>query len=213
MSTRYDRPYGPTTPGAETGVPVALNVAARSSPPEGPLPVTQVITGTGETLILAVLNVAEALLAVMPPDTANEQTLFDVVASGIISTEADGNLTLKLYEGGAIASGNLLKSSGTVAQNGGTSSVPVVRAFYIIAQLIYNSVSGELDGAVEFYINRTIVAKATLANFVTGFLNAGNPNANPATVANLPEFCFTLTSSGAGGGTPTTINVQKFSCG
>lgn len=213
MSTRWDRPYGPNTPGAETGTPVALNVAARSSPPEGPLPATQTIVGTSETLILAVLNVSAALQAAMPPDTANEQTIFDVVASGYISTTGDGNLTLKLYEGVAIASGNLLKSSGTVAQNGGTPTVPVVRAYWIIGKLVYNSVSGALEGTVEFYLNRTLVAQATLANFVVGFLNAGNPNANPPTVANLPVFCFSLTSAAAGSGTPTIINTQKFNCG
>lgn len=173
----------------------------------GPLPATLVLVGTAETLVPSPLNPAVPLTIQLQPDTAIEQTIFNVIASGLITTTSTSNITIKLYEGAAIASGNLLKSSGTVAQN------TLIASWLVKAELMFDSVSGNLVGTVKFYINETLVAEATLANFVTGFLNQGNPSANPPTVANLPEFCLSFTSSGGASGTPTTVNVQKFSCG
>lgn len=200
----WDRPYGPTSGGASVANQSPINVPAALA---GPLPALQSIVSTAETLILNPENLATALVCQIEPNTQIEQTLFDVVMSGYIKTTASGTITLTLYEGSAIVSSNLLKASSAVTQNSATSS------FLIHAQLQFDSVSGVLVGAVEFYINRTIVAKATLANFVGTFLNQGNPSANPPTVANLPLFCATITSSGATSGTPTTINVPKFNCG
>lgn len=199
-----DRPYGPTSGGASVANATPINVPAALA---GPLPALQSIVSNAETLILNPENLAVALSCQVKPDTAIEQTLFDTVMSGYIKTTAAGNITLNLYEGAVIAAGNLLKSSGAIAQASTTAS------FAIHAQLMFDSVSGVLSGTVDFYINKNFVAKATLANFVGGFLNQGNPSANPPTVANLPLFCATITSSGATAGTPTTINVQKFSCG
>lgn len=204
MSTLWDLPNSPVNAAASVANQTGMNAQAALP---GPLPVKQSLTSTAETLIASALNAAVALTTALGPDTAIEQTIFNFVASGIITTTASGTLTINLYEGAAIASGNLLKSSGAVTQNSATA------AFYIKAELIFDSVTGTLAGSVKFYINKTIVAEATLANFVTGFLNQGNPSANPPTLANLPLFSISVTSSGAAGGTPTTVNVQKFSCG
>ena len=78
-----------------------------------------------------------------------------------------------------------------------------------------DSVSGTLVGTIDFYVNETIVASVTLSHFLTGFLNQGNPSANPPTVSNLPQFVLTFTSSGATGtaNANTFVNVQKFSVG
>ena len=122
---------------------------------------------------------------------------------------ASGNVTIKLYEGSSetIGSNTLLGSSGAIAQASLTES------FWVHARLIFDSVSGILAGDIEFYVNKTKVASVTLSNFPTGFLNQGNPSANPPTVAVLPTFTLTFTSSGAAGGTLTTVNIQKFSVG
>lgn len=204
MSTLWDRPFGPTSGGATVANQTPINVPAALA---GPLPALQSVVSTAETLILNPENLAVSLSCQVEPNTSIEQTRFNVVASGYIKTTASGTVTLNVYEGATIVSGNLLKSSGAITQNSATS------AFWLIGDLIYDSVSGVLAGTVGFYINRTLVATATLANFVGTFLNQGNPSANPPTVANLPLFCLSITSSGATSGTPTTINVQKFSCG
>ena len=57
---------------------------------------------------------------------------------------------------------------------------------------------------MEFYINKTVVAAATLANFVTGVNDANDP---------VLTFCLSLTSSGATTANPTSITVQAFCAG
>jgi hypothetical protein len=173
----------------------------------GVLPALLSLIATAETLIPSQPNNAVPLSIQVPPDTQIEQTVFDLWASGYAKTTASGTLTFKLYEGAAIAGGNLLGSSGAITQNSATAS------WWIHCRLIFDSVSGVLAGDIEFYVNKTKVASVTLSNFVGGFLNAGNPSANPPTNAVLPEFVISVASSGAGSGTPTTINVEKFSCG
>ena len=192
-----DRPYGPSS-----GNPSGLSVIAQDVQGEGPgpLPALQVISSTAETLIVNPANTALVLTVQIPPNTELEQTLFDLIASGYIKTTNTTNITLKLYSGAAIVSGNLLKSSGAIAQN------TLTLAFYVKGNLIYDSVSGILAGTVKFYLAETLVAEATLANFVTGINNAANPGP-------VAEFCLSITSSAATALLPTTINVQKFSAG
>lgn len=205
-----DRPFGPTTQAASVANQVPLNTQSTSGQAlAGVLPVLLSLVATAETIIPSNPNSAAPLLISVQPDTQLEQTVFDLFASGYAKTTASGTLTFKLYEGTSdtIGSNTLLGSSGAVTQNSATA------AWWIHARLIFDSVSGTLAGDVEFYVNKTKVASVTLSNFPTGFLNQGNPSANPPTVSNLPSFVITVASSGAGGGTPTTVNVQKFSCG
>lgn len=202
------RPFGPVTPAANSATMPALNQQAYpQNPPSGPLPVLQTIIATVETLIASAFNAATALSCPAGPDTALEQNVFDFWASGYIKTTASGTVTLKVYEGTAIASGNLLGSSGAITQNTATAT------WWAHARLIFDSVSGVLAGDIEFYVNKTRVAVVTLSNFVGGFNNTGNQSATPPVAAVLPQFCMSITSSGAASGTPTTINVQNFSCG
>jgi hypothetical protein len=182
--------------------------------PTGPLPATLNLISSTETLVPSV-NVATVPLSVAcHPDTGLEQTPFELYASGIITTGSSTNLTLKLYQGLTITSGNLMGSSGAIAQNG-TTSARVTASWYVHAIFMIDSVSGTLVGKIDFYVNETIVAAVTLSNFNTGFINAGNPSANPATVSKLPQFVLSVTSSGATGTTNanTFVNVQKFSVG
>jgi hypothetical protein len=208
-----DRPWGPvvangtSTAASQTG----LNTIAQAV---GPLPATLTLTSATETLVPNPGQPTIPLSIAVHPDEQYEQCVFDLFASGIVTTGTTTNLTIKLYEGAAISSGNLLGSSGAIAQNG-TTGARVTAAWWAHARLIYDSISGTLSGDIEFYVNKTKVASVTLSNFVTGFLNVGNPSANPPTVSNLPTFTLSFTSSGATAATNagTFVNVQKFTCG
>jgi hypothetical protein len=202
----FGTPFGPTIPAASVANQTGMNVQASLA---GPLPVLTSLVGTAETLILNALLTGQPLTCQLMPNDNYEQAVFDLVASGYTKTTASGTITFKLYEGASatIGSNTLLGSSGAITQNSATA------AWFAHARLIFDSQSGTLAGDIEFYVNKIKVASVTLSNFPTGFLNSGNPSANPATVANLPIFTITAASSGAGSGTPTTVNVQKFSCG
>ena len=196
MASLWDRPFAPPVSGAASVAnQPAMNTSAANP---GPLPALQAVTTTAETLIANALNPAVSMQIFLPPDRQYEQTLFNVIASGYIKTTANGTVTLKVYEGAAIAAGNLLGSSGAITQNSAAA------AFFWKADLMYDSVTGTLVGTIQFYLNKTLVATVTLSNFVTGINNVNNPVLN---------FCYTITSTGAAAGTPTSINTQKFSCG
>lgn len=197
--------WGPVSRGAVVP-PVALNTQATASGQQtATLPVSQALVGTAETQILAGPTPLLPLSCAVHPSTQTEQVKFNFDASGYITTTATGTVALGLYAGVSttIGSNTLLKASGSVTQNG-TTGTPVTSPFWIHADLEYDSVSGTLVGTVGFYINKTLVATATLTNFPTGLNNANDP---------VVQFSMTATSSGAGASTPTTINVANFSCG
>lgn len=215
MGALSDRPWSPvvangtTTASSQSG----LNTVAQAI---GPLPATLNLTSNAETLIPNPGLATIPLSVAVHPDTPLEQTVFHLYASGIATTGTTTNLTFKLYSGTSATIGNntLLGSSGAIAQNG-TTGARVTAAWFCVAELIYDSVSGTLAGTVKFYVNKTAVAAVTLSNFPTGFLNVGNPSANPPTVSNLPAFTLTATSSGAttAPNAGTLITVTKFSVG
>jgi hypothetical protein len=201
MTTLWDRPYGPTTGAAQSALMPALNAQANQLPV---LPVTQSVITTAETVILNPLNAGSALTAIMDPNTSNEQTLIDIVASGYIKTTASGNIILGLYYGSSatVVSGNLLhKTASATTQNSTTAP------FFLHGQVVYDSLSGKLQGKCGMEINNVIDPEIALTNVITGINNAA------ATAAGVLGFSLTITSSGAGSGTPTTINVQKFTAG
>jgi hypothetical protein len=205
-----DRPYGPTSGAASVANQIPLNQqATQTQTLAGVLPVQFTLAAATETIAPSAPNAAVPLSIQIPPDTQIEQTPFDLWASGVIETTASGNIIIKVYEGSSetIGSNTLLGTSGAIAQATATAS------WYAHATLIFNSVNGVLSGKIEFYVNKAIVAAVTLSNFPSGFLNQGNPSANPPTVSNLPSFTLTFTSSGATAGTLTTVNVQKYSAG
>lgn len=205
-----DRPYGPNSQAASVANQIPLNQqATQTQTNSGPLPVQFNLVAATQTIAPSAPNPAVPLTTQIPPDTQLEQTVFDLWASGYIQTRATSTITIDIYEGSSetIASNVLLGSSGAVNQN------TAIAAWWAHARLIFDSVSGTMAGDVEFYVNKTKVATVTLSNFPTGFLNQGNPSANPPTVANLPSFTLTFAASGATGLLPTTVNVQKFSVG
>jgi hypothetical protein len=205
-----DRPYGPNSQAASVANQIPLNQqATQTQTLSGPSPVQFNISAATQTIVPSAPNPLVPLSVQLPPDTQLEQTPFDLWASGYIQTRAAGTVTIDVYEGSSatIASNVLLGSSGAITQN------TAIAAWWAHARLIFESVGGTLSGDVEFYVNKTKVATVTLSNFPTGFLNQGNPSANPPTVPSLPSFTLTVASSGATGPLPTTVNVQKFSAG
>jgi len=205
-----DRPYGPNSGAASVANQIPLNQqATQTQTLAGVLPVQFTLGAATQTIAPSAPNAAVPLTITIPPATQIEQTVFDLYASGYIQTRAAGTVTIDLYEGTSetIASNVLLGSSGAITQN------TAIAAWWAHAGLILDSVSGALVGKIDFYVNKIIVAAVTLSNFPTGFLNQGNPSANPPTMANLPSFVLTFASSGATGGALTTVNIQKFSVG
>lgn len=190
------RPYAPST-----NLPNVENVIAQSVQGEGPgpLPALQTVTSSSETLITNPANSSLALSCAVPPNTNLEQVPFDFNWSGYITTGASGTVTLKVYSGTAIVSGNLLGSSGAITQNSSTAP------FYAAAKLIYDSVSGKLDGKIEFFVNHTLVAAVHVSNTITSVSNTTDP---------VAQFCVSITSSGAStGSAATVINTQNLSVG
>jgi hypothetical protein len=165
------------------------------------LPATQNITVATESIILSPSNPAGALTTALGPFTALEQTVFDVIASGYITTRAAGTIALGLYVGASatVVAGSLLhKTAAAVTQN--TTTAP----WWIRAQLIYDSVSGKLQGKCGGTINNVLDPEIAITNVPSGISNLANP---------VVTFSLSITSTGGASGTPTTINVQKFTAG
>lgn len=197
-----DRPYGPTSGAASVANQIPLNQQATQTQTQaGTLPVTQLLVANTETQLMSAPNAAVPLSIVIPPNTQNEQTVFDLFASGMMTVPtASTNVELRLYEGASTTIGDntVLGASGVIAQSSTTAG------WWIHAQLIYESVTSILSGKIEFYINKILVAAVTLSNFPTAIDNTDSP---------VATFSLTAQSSAAAPSTPTTVNVQKFSVG
>lgn len=194
----WDRPNGTVTPAANSATMAALNQQA-SQPAS--LPATQQIVSATETIILNPAQLTASLNAPLSPFTALEQTLFDVIASGYIQTRAAGTIALGVYAGASatVVAGNLLhKTAAAATQN--TAIAP----WFIHAALIYDSISGKMQGKAGGMVNNTVDPEIAVTNVPTGISNVGNP---------VATFSLSITSSGATSGNPTTINVQKFNAG
>jgi hypothetical protein len=199
MSSIWDRPFGPTTTAASSAVATPLNIQAATA--AGPLPATQSVTSATEVKILNPLNPLAALTIALRPNENNEQTLLDLLVSGVITTKTTTNISLGIYADGltTIVAGNLLHKTATpVAQN--SVSAP----FFVHAQLIYDSVSGKLHGKCDGMVNNTLDPGIAFTNVPVGISNSG------ATVA---TFSVSVISSAATAPNPTTITITKFSVG
>lgn len=193
-----DRPYG-----ALSGNPTGLSTVGQNIQGEGPgqLPATLAVTSSTEAKVLNPQNATLALTCAIPPNTLIEQTPFDVYASGYIKTTASGTIALGLYADSSttVTSANLLhKTASATTQN--TATAP----FALHAKLQYDSVSGKLTGVCGMNINNVIDPEIAITNVPTGISNTNDP---------VVAFSLSLTSSGAITADPTTLVVNKFSCG
>lgn len=197
MSSLWDRPNGPQSIAANSAAQAALNVQASLAASQ---PATLILSAAAEVVVPNPQNATVPFICPLSGNQGNEQTMIDLVASGIITTGQATNVTMKLYSGVSLTIGSdtLLGSSGAIAVNTTTAS------FRVHAELLYDSVSGKLTGTFEWLLNNTLVAKAALAAVVTGLKD---------TNALVASFVLSGTSSAATAPLPTTISVRKFCVG
>jgi hypothetical protein len=197
MSGLWQRPNGPQTIAAQPAAQAPLNQQFALAPM---LPVSLVLSGVVEAVVPHPQNSAIPFSLPLSPNEGNEGSPFDLTVSGYINTGQSTNVTLKVYSGTSFTVGSdvLLATSGAIAVN--STSAP----FEIHLHMIYDSVSGKLNGYFEGVVNNTLVAKAALSTVVTGIKDSNNPVVN---------FLISGTSSAATAPLPTTITVRTFSAG
>lgn len=197
MSSLWDRPNGPQSIAANSAAQSALNVQAALAASQ---PATLILSAAAEVVVPNPQNATLPFICPLSGNQGNEQTMIDLVASGIVNTGQATNVTLKLYSGVSltIGSDSLLGSSGAIAVN--TTTTP----WRCHAELIYDSVSGKLHGDVEWLLNNTLVAKAAVSTVVTGLKD---------TNALVASFVLSAISSAATAPLPTTVTVRKFCVG
>lgn len=173
-------------------------VAAQTSGAIVPvLPALQTVLVNTEVVISDPGILTNALICQLPPGTPCEQEAFELIASGYLNHGTSSTVTFKLYSGTSLTPGSntLLRTSGAISAFAGKTN------WLIRARLLFDSVSGQLTGSVEFLVNNTIVAAAQLANVVTGVNN------NPASGGPVLNFCISVTFGTAG---TQIINVKDF---
>ena len=191
-----NRLYGPSGAPGTAGLLAPQTAGATA----GVLPATQTVLTTAETVILnpALNSSTQALVLNVPPGGPLEQRPFDVVASGYLNIGTSSTVAIKLYSGTSttVGSDTLLGSSGAITAFAGKAP------WYTKATLIYDSVSGKLQGTIKFMVNNILVAETAVSNVVTGLNNAGGVGGAP--VAN---FVLSVTFATAG---TQIISVQDF---
>lgn len=197
MSSLWDRPNGPQSIAASPTNQSGLNAQSSLNPIQ---PATLVLSAAAEVVVPHPQNPAIAFVLPLVGSQGDEQTMIDLIASGIVTTGQATNVTLKLYSGTSLTLGSdsILGSSGAIAVNSTTCP------WRCHGELIYDSVSGKLHGVVEWLLNNTLVVKTALSTVITGLKDLNSPVAN---------FVLSGTSSAATGPLPTTISVKKFCIG
>jgi hypothetical protein len=196
------RPYGPSPANVSGQNVFAQNMQAALA--QGVLPALQSIAVTTAVVLTNPLNTAQLLSVPLPPKIGLEQIPLDVNWSGYVKTTNAGNVTLALYSGtsATVGSDTALATTGAVAVTSTTCP------FFLHIKGIYDSVSGKFQGYYDGQLNGTVIAPTTLTAIPTGISDAGGAGNAP-----VINFLAAITSSGAAGGTPTTINTQNFSAG
>jgi hypothetical protein len=185
------RLYGPSSAPAIPGGVVTANTPATNA---APLPANVTILNTTETVITSPANPGQPLVLNIPPGGPLEQRRFELYASGYIFTGTSSTVTIKLYSGtsATVGSDTLLGSSGAITAFAGKAP------WYASANLIYDSVSGKLQGSIKFLVNNTLVSEVAVSNVVTGISNTNNP---------VASFVISVTFGTAG---TQVFQVQEF---
>lgn len=182
-----NRLYGPV------GAPGAAGALGLNTPGgiAAVLPVTQVVVVNTETLVMNPSVPTQPLLVTVPANSPLEGKPWILEPSGTIETGTSSTVTLKVYEGTAIVSGNLMGSSGAVSAFSGKTP------YTITSKLQFDSTSGKLTGTIEFNVNNTIVAKVAISNVLTGISNENNP---------VLQFCMSVTFGTANAGNTIIVD-------
>ena len=157
------RLYGPSAAPGAAGT-LAQNTSGAIA---AVLPATQTVLNTAETVIVNPSVSSSALVVNIPTGSLLEQKPFTLQASGYLNNGTSSTVTIKLYNGTSTTVGRdtLLGSSGAITAFAGKAPS------YAKAKLIYDSVSGKLQGTVKFMVNNTLVAETAVSNVVTGISN------------------------------------------
>lgn len=124
----------------------------------------QIFTDAVNAAIAAILNV--------PGSKRLEQKRFNVRASGYLTSAGSATTALPtLYFGTSLTPGsNTILGAGT-ATTVNTTSCP----WWMEATLLFDSISGKLQGSFSSMVNNVIVANAAIANVPTGINGASEP--------------------------------------
>jgi hypothetical protein len=192
-----DRVNSVTSIAASSSNQSGLNVQASLAPP---LPASQQLNAAAVAVVQNPQNPALALVCALDGMEGNEQTSFDLWASGIVTTLNASNIVGKLAVGTSLTDATNVALGSSGANAVGTTTAP----WRVHAELIYDSVSGKLHGTCEWLINNILTTKAALATVATGMKDTNSPVAN---------FVLSFSSSAATVPLPTTVVVKKFSVG
>lgn len=137
-------------------------------------------------------NTLQPAILSVPGTGRLEQRKFQILASGFANCAADCTLTINIYGGiSAVAANNtLLASSGAVA----LTLAGVGKPWWVILDLIFDSVAGNLCGTRTAQVGQTPVAAAAIPNQLTA-LNAATEPVFQLTafaqfsVANVASYC------------------------
>lgn len=198
LGSLWIRPNGPSTGAANSAAQPALNVQAQGN---AVLPLSQAVITTAETAILNPAQSSTFLQVQLPPNLADsEQTPLDLVFSGFIKTTASGTVTLTVREGSSATLG----SNTQIAHSSGVTQNSASAPFKIHVNFTFDSTSGKMVGEYDGYINNVLITRTALDAVVTGLSNSSDP---------VLTFILSVTSSGAGSGTPTTVYLQRANVG
>lgn len=163
QSTRL---YSAGKSGAVT--PPGLVLANTAATNAASLPATQTIaSSTAETVILDPALSATALILTIPPGGPCEQEEFDVVASGTLNLGTSSTVTIKLYVGTSTTPG----SNTSIGSSGAVTAFSGKAGWKLRARLSYDTLSGKLQGTIQFVVNNNLVAEAAIPNVPTGISN------------------------------------------
>lgn len=197
MGNLWNRPYGPKTIAASASSQSGLNAQAALA---GMSPAVLVLAANGEAVVPHPENGSISFSLQLPGNKGFEQQLFNLVATGIVTTTSVSNITAKVGVGTSLTPG----SNTSIGASTATAVNSTTASWKAKAELLYDSTSGKLTGEIEFMINNSTTAKANLAAVVTGIKDANDPVAN---------FVLSFISSGAAAGTLTTVSVKSFTIG
>jgi hypothetical protein len=190
-----NRLYGPqNVPGAAGSV--ALNTSGAVA--LGPLPSLLTIATTAETVVTNPQLPTSALILPVPPGGPLEQERFEIYASGYVNCAASSTVAIKLYSGTSttVGSDTLLGNSGALG------AVLAKYPWFLSANMIFDSISGKLQGTIKFVANNVIVAEVAVSNVVTGVNNVSTLG-----VA-IMNFVISVTFGTANAG--NQFNVKEF---
>lgn len=163
-----------------------------------PLPATQSIPTTGETVILNPSILSQALILAIPANSPLEQKDFELVLSGYVTTTQSATVTFGIRSGTSITAA----SNTALATSGASASLATVTVpFSVRLRLVFDSVSGKLCGTISGVIGGQIITAAVLT---------ASPIALTLNNTNNPVINFVPTVTFSAASTPNVVHVQDF---